>query len=157
MRGLANHLLQRDVITRIGPEDLFHEGETDGLDIPTWDKAVLKLIEAGSILAYKITDLPTTLPLEAAYQTGYTTREHLLELLKKVNPDQVEEIRDFLEYEGIDIPASSIRVPVTAAQKKRIDNAVRKLNEVRAEIAARNPDSRVVWYADASGSLNLMV
>ncbi|QOD05839.1 hypothetical protein [Pseudarthrobacter sp. BIM B-2242] len=156
-RGLANHLLQRDVITRIGPDDLFHEGEADGIDIPTWDKAVNKLLDAGRILAYKVNDLPDTLPLAAAHQTGYTTREHLLGLLKKANPNQVEEIRDFLEYEGVDIPASSVRVPVTAAQKKRIDNAVRKLNEVRDEVADRNPDNRVAWYLDASGNFNLMV
>lgn len=157
IRGLANHLLQRDVITRVGPDDLFHEGETDGIDIPTWDKAVNKLIDAGRILVYKISDLPDTLPLTAAYQTGYTTREHLLGLLKKANPSQVEEIRDFLEYEGVDVPASSVRVPVTAGQKKRIDNAVRRLNEVRDEVADRNPDNRVAWYLDASGALNLMV
>lgn len=156
-RGLANQLLQRDVITRIGPDDLFHEGEADGIDIPTWDKAVIQLLAAGRILAYKITDLPDTLPLAAAHQTGYTTREHLLGLLKKANPSQVEEIRDFLEYEGVDIPASAVQVPVTAAQKKRIDNAVRKLNAVRDEVADRNPDNRVAWYLDASGNLNLMV
>lgn len=157
VRGLTSHLLQRDVITRIGLEDLFHEGEADGIDIPTWDKAVNSLVDAGRIIAYKITDLPDTLPLDAAYQTGYTTREHLLDLLKKANPNQVEEIRDFLEYEGIDIPAAAPRVPVTAAQKKRIDNAIRKLNEVRAEVADRNPNNRVVWYLDASDNLNLMV
>lgn len=157
LRGLTSHLLQRDVITRIGPDDLFHEGEADGIDIPTWDKAVNTLLDTGQILAYKVSDLPETLPLSAAYQTGYTSREHLLELLKKADPNQAEEIRDFLEYQGIEIPASSIRVPVTAAQKKRIDNAVRKLNEVRAEIAARNPHNRVVWYLDASDNLNLMV
>lgn len=116
-RGLANHLLERNVITRIGPDDLFHEGETDGIDIPTWDKAVNKLVDAGRILVYRITDLPDTLPLAAAYQTGYTTREHLLGLLKKATPSQVEEIRDFLEYEGVEIPASAVPVPVTAAQK----------------------------------------
>lgn len=157
MRGLTNHLLERNVITRVGPDDLFHKGETEGIDIPAWGKAVLKLIEAGSILTYKITDLPATLPLEAAYQVGYTTREHLLELLKKAKPNQVEEIRDFLEYEGVEIPAASIRVAVTTAQKRRIDNAVRKLNEVRAEVADRNPNNRVVWYLDASDNLNLMV
>jgi hypothetical protein len=157
MRGLTSHLLGRDVITRIGPDDLFHEGETDGIDMPTWDKAVTNLVGSGRILAYKITDLPDTLPLDAAYQTGYTTREHLLDLLKKANPNQVEEIRDFLEHEGIDIPASSIRVPVTSGQKKRIDNAIRKLNEVRAEVADRNPKNRVAWYLDAAGNFNLMV
>lgn len=157
VRGLANHLLQRDVITRIGPEDLFHEGEADGIDIPTWDKSVHRLLGTGRILAYKRTDLPETLPLTSYSQTGYTTCEHLLRLLKKANPSQVEEIRDFLEEAGIDVPAPSTKVPVTAAQKKRIDNAVRKLNEVRAEIAERNPGDQVAWYLDASGSLNLMV
>lgn len=156
VRGLTNHLLSRDVITRVGPDALFHEGEADGIDQPTWDRALVSLVESGRILEYKCTDLPDTLRI-AAHQTGYTTPEHLLELLKKAKPCQVEEIRDFLEDAGVDIPASATRVPVTAGQKRRIDNAVRKLNEIRDEVAARNPDNRVAWYLDGAGSLNLMV
>lgn len=156
LRGLGHQLLARDVITHLGPDTLFHEGETDGIDQPTWDKALTKLVESGRILEYKCTDLPDTLPV-AAYQTGYTTPEHLLGLLKKAKPNQVEEIRDFLEDFGVEIPSSATRVPVTAAQKKRIDTAVRKLNEIRDEIAAANPDSRTTWYLDASNTLSLMV
>lgn len=156
MRGLTNHLLARDVITRVGPDDLFHEGETDGIDRRTWDKALYNLIGAGRILEYKCTDLPDTLRI-AAHQTGYTTPEHLLGLLKEAKPFQVKEICDFLVDAGVDIPSSSTRVSVTAGQKKRIDNAVRKLNAIREEVADRNPDNRVAWYLDASGTLNLMV
>ncbi|HEY8699568.1 MAG TPA: hypothetical protein VIM08_01195 [Arthrobacter sp.] len=80
-------------------------------------------------------------------QIGNATPQHLLDLLNKARPDQVEELRDFLEYHGVAVPA----------QKRRIDNAVRTLNKVRAEVADRNPENRVVWYLDASEGLHLMI
>lgn len=46
---------------------------------------------------------------------------------------------------------------MTAAQKKRIDSAIRSLNAVRAEVDDRNPDKRVTWYLDASGNFCLMI
>jgi hypothetical protein len=158
LHGLGKHLLDRSgVVTRLGREDLFNEGEADDVGPADWNAAIERLIDSGRILTYKITDLPETLPLRFPGQTGYCTREHMLGLLKDARPDQVEEIRDFLEYQGIEIPASQTRVPLTAAQKKRIDNAVRKLNEIRAEVADRNPDNQVGWYLDANKNLHLMV
>lgn len=157
--GLGNHLLARrnGVVTRIGRNDLFNEGEAADVDDVTWEAAIDRLTGSGSILTYKITDLPGTLPLGYAYQTGYTTREHLLGLLKEASAAQAEELRAFLAEAGIEVPAPPVRVPVTAAHTQRIDNAVRKLNGVRAEIADRNPGKQVAWYLDTVGSLCLMV
>lgn len=141
------------VVKRLRRENLL--AETGDIDAAAWTEAVDRLLDAGKILEYKISDLPGTLPLDYHSQTGYTTPAHLLGLLKAAKPHQVEELRDFLDYSGVPLPA--VRTAVTAAQKKRIDNAVRKLNEVRAEIAARIPCKQVDWYLDASGDLNLMV
>lgn len=158
LRGLANHLLQSPgVVNRLDKDRLFDEGEADDIDRLTWNRVCRHLIDEGRILVYKVHDLPNTLPLKGRPLTGYTTREHLLELLKGARPDQAEEIRDFLEFHGVEVPASQEQPTVTEAQGKRIDNAVRKLNEIRAEVAAANPDSRVTWYLDASNALSLLV
>lgn len=156
LRGLGLRMLVNGgVVTRLDKDLLFHEGEADGIDNDTWAAAIEKLLESGRIIEYKISDLPETLPLSSCSQSGYTTRDHLLDLLRTAKARQVEELRDFLEYSGVPIPA--VRTSVTSGQKQRIDNAVRKLNEVLAEVTVRNPDNRVVWYLDASGDLNLMV
>lgn len=143
------------VVKRIRRENLLPENEVDSIDAGDWADAVERLIKSGKILEYKITDLPEALPLDYPSQTGYTTPAHLLGLLRKAKPHQVEELRDFLGDCGVPLPA--LRTGVSAAQKKRIDNAVRKLNEVRAEIADHNPDKQVGWYLDANRNLHLMV
>lgn len=156
LEGLTRQLnADQGIVKRVRRENLFPDGEAGNIDSSDWADAVDRLLDAGKILEYKISDLPETLPLAYPSQSGYTTPAHLLGLLKKAKPHQAEELRDFLEYSGVPLP--EVRTPVTAAQKKRIDNAVRKLNEALAEITVRNPDNRVVWYLDASGELNLMV
>jgi hypothetical protein len=143
------------VVKRLRRESLLPDGAGNSIDDDDWADAVERLIDTGKVLEYKISDLPETLPLSCPSQSGYTTPAHLLGLLKKARPHQVEEIRDFLKESGVALPA--VRTGVTAAQKKRIDNAVRKLNEIRAEVADRNPDNQVGWYLDANKNLHLMV
>lgn len=127
------------------------------------DAALDGLILEGKILTYKINDLPGTLPLTSYSQTGYTMPAHLIDLLVKSRGDQAAEIREHLEFHGVEVPkprrskTGAARVSVAAAQKKRIDSAIRSLNAVRAEVAERNPDKRVTWYLDASGNFCLMI
>lgn len=144
-------------VTRIRRDDLLPEGNRDDITDGDWAAAVEGLLDAGKILPFKINDLPETLPLISYNQTGYATPEHLLGLLKRARGCQAEEILDYLEFQGVPVPQPKIRTAVTAAQKKRIDTAVRKLNELRAEVADRNPDSRVVWYLDGTQNFCLMV
>lgn len=157
LRGLGDQLLQSPgVVNRLDKDRLFLEGEADDIDGRIWNRVCRHLIGEGRILVYKVHDLPNTLPLKGRPLTGYTTREHLLELLRTARPDQSEEIRDFLKFQGVEVPADP-EPAVTSTQRKRIDAAVRKLNEVRAEVADLNPDNRVVWYLDASHTLSLLV
>jgi hypothetical protein len=144
-------------VTRIRRQDLVPEGQEKAVSEEDWNAAVERMLDSGQILPFKINDLPDTLPLVSYSQTGYVTPERLLELLKNATPDQSADIRDYLEFHGVPLPVTRIRSAVTAAQKKRIDTAVRKLNEIRAEIAAGNPEKRVTWYLDGSGSFCLMV
>jgi hypothetical protein len=144
-------------VTRIHRDDILPEGHDENITVAEWAAAVERLLDAGKILVYKISDLPSSLPLVSYSASGYTTPEYLLGLLKKSRGSKAEELRDYLDYQGVPVPRIKTRTPVTAAQKKRIDSAVRKLNEVRAEIADGSPDNRVVWYLDASQDLNLMV
>lgn len=144
-------------VTRIRRDDLLSDGHTETITASEWAAAVERLIDSGQILVYKINDLPGSLPLISYSASGYTNPEHLLGLLKKTSGDRAEEIRDYLEFQGVAVPQIKTRSVVTAAQKKRIDNAVRSLNKVRAEIAGRNPDNRVAWYLDGSEGLHLMV
>lgn len=164
LRGLGNRLLEgRGIVTRIVRDEMFHEGEAEGIDSRTWDAALDGLILDGKILTYKINDLPGSLPLTSYSQTGYTVPAHLIDLLAKARGDQAEEIREYLEFHGAEVPkprgdkAGTPRVAVTAAQKKRIDSAIRTLNAVRAEVDDRHPDKRVTWYLDASGNFCLMI
>lgn len=164
LRGLNSRLLEGNgVVTRIVRDEMFLEGEAEGIDNRTWCAALEALILEGKILPYKINDLPGTLPLTSYSQTGYTVPAHLIDLLLKARGDQAEEIREYLEFHGVEVPGPMAgrprtpRVAVTAAQKKRIDSAIRSLNAVRAEVDARNPDKRVTWYLDASGNFCLMI
>lgn len=144
-------------VTRIHRNDLLPDGHTETISDAEWDNAVERLLDAGRILVYKISDLPSSLELVSYNASGYATPEHLLGLLKKARGTKAGELRDYLDYQGVTVPQVKTRTAVTAAQKKRIDTAVRKLNEVRAEIADRNPDSQVIWYLDATENLHLMV
>lgn len=143
-------------VTRIRRDDLLPDG-AETISGDDWNAAVERLIDDGKILTFKINDLPGVLPLISYNASGYATPEHLLGLLKKARGARAEELSDYLEFQGVTVPAINIKTAVTAAQKKRIDNAVRNLNKVRAEVADRNPDRRVTWYLDASDNLCLMV
>ncbi|HEX9088663.1 MAG TPA: hypothetical protein VF867_14175 [Arthrobacter sp.] len=157
LRSLTRRMQESGrAVTRIHRDDLLPDG-TETISDAEWDNAVERLLDAGRILVYKISDLPSSLQLVSCNASGYTTPEHLLGLLKKARGAQAEELRDYLDYQGVPVPQIKTRTAVTAAQKKRIDTAVRKLNEVRSEIADRNPDNQVGWYLDASDSLHLMV
>lgn len=157
--GCLTHRMQESgpAVTRIHRDDLLPEGDGETITSAEWDAAVERLVDAGKVLLYKINDLPETLPLISYNQTGYTTPEYLLGLLKLARGYQAEEILDYLEFQGVPVPQPKIRTAVTAAQKKRIDAAVRKLNEIRAEVAGRNPDNRVTWYLDGTQNFCLMI
>ncbi|HEX9227345.1 MAG TPA: hypothetical protein VF885_11935 [Arthrobacter sp.] len=158
LRYLTQRMQESDrAVTRIHRDDLLPEGQRDDIASSDWAAAAERLIDAGRILAYKINDLPESLELFSYNASGYTTPEHLLGLLKKARGTQAEELRDYLDYQGVTVPQIKTRTPVTAAQKKRIDTAVRKLNEIRDEIADRNPDHQVSWYLDATDNLHVMV
>jgi hypothetical protein len=144
-------------VPRIRRDDLLPDGHTETITDAEWATAVERLLDSGQILVYKINDLPGSLPLISYSARGYTTQEHLLGLLKQARGYQAEEILDYLEFQGVPVPQPKIRAAVTAAQKKRIDAAVRKLNEIRAEVAGRNPDNRVTWYLDGTQNFCLMV
>lgn len=154
--GLTRQLNLGDgVVKRLRQQNLLPDDEGDSINTGDWANAVERLIDAGKILVYKINDLPITFPLTSYSQSGYTMPEHLLGLLEQVSGDRAEEIRDYLEFQGVAVP--EVRTTVTQAQKRRIDNAIRKLNEIRFEVAELNPNRRVVWYLDGSQNFCLMV
>lgn len=158
LRHLTARLRASDrAVTRLHRNDILPEGHSETISVADWAAAAERLLDTGRILMFKIDDLPGTLPLVSYSACGYATPEHLLGILKRAGGERAEELRDYLEYQGVAVPQVKPRTAVTAAQKKRIDSAVRSLNKVRAEIAVRNPDNRVVWYLDASDTLNLMV
>lgn len=158
LRYLTQRMQESDrAVTRIHRDDLLPEGQRDDIASSDWAAAAERLIDVGKILVYKINDLPESLPLISYNASGYATPDHLLGLLKKARGTQAEELRDYLDYQGVTVPQIKTRTPVTAAQKKRIDTAVRKLNEIRDEIADRNPDHQVSWYLDATDNLHVMV
>lgn len=143
-------------VTKLHRDELLPD-DTEAISVSDWAAAVERLLDDGRILVYKIRDLPESLPLFSYNATGYATPEHLLGLLKKARGTQAEELRDYLDYQGVTVPQVKTRTAVTAAQKKRIDHAVRSLNKIRAEVADRNPENRVIWYLDASDNFCLMV
>jgi hypothetical protein len=154
--GLTRQLNLGDgVVKRLRQQNLLRDDEGGGTNSGDWANAVERLVDSGKILVYKINDLPTTFPLTSYSQSAYTTPEYLLGLLDQVSGDRAEEIRGYLEFQGVDVP--KVRTAVTQAQKRRIDNAIRKLNEIRGEIADLNPENRVTWYLDGSWNFCLMV
>ena len=158
LRYLAQRMQETGrAVTRIHRDDVLPEGHTETISVSDWAAAVERLLDDGRILVYKISDLPGSLELVSYNASGYTTPEYLLGLLRKARGVRAEELRDYLDYQGVPVPQVKTRTAVTAAQKKRIDIAVRKLNEVRAEIADRNPSNQVSWYLDATENLHLMV
>ncbi|WP_193594146.1 hypothetical protein [Paenarthrobacter sp. YJN-5] len=106
LRGLNTRLLEGNgVVTRLVRDEMFHEGEAEGIDNQTWQAALDGLVLDGKILSYKINDLPGTLPLASYTQTGYTVPAHLIDLLMKArSADRSEEIREYLEFHGVELP-----------------------------------------------------
>lgn len=144
-------------VMRIGFADVVGPDSDLNISVDAWDAAIERLIDTARVLMYKINDLPSILPLSTYAQTGYTTPEHLLGLLKGARPEQAEEILAYLEFHGVAVPQSMEPCKVTDAEKKRINSAVRSLNKIRAEVAERNPAKQVTWYLDGSQGLHLMI
>jgi hypothetical protein len=47
-------------------------------------------------------------------------------------------------------------IELTSKQHRKIKNAVKALNDVRAELQKENPDTHINWYLESSDNLNLM-
>lgn len=47
-------------------------------------------------------------------------------------------------------------VELTPAQKRKLKNAVKALNDVRRELQRDNPDYYINWYLEDNDNLNLM-
>ena len=47
-------------------------------------------------------------------------------------------------------------IKLTAKQHNKIQRAIKALNDVRAELESKNPDSYVNWYLEDNDNLNLM-
>lgn len=47
-------------------------------------------------------------------------------------------------------------ITLTTKQKRKIELAIKALNEVRAEIQQENPDNYINWYLEDNDNLNLL-
>lgn len=48
------------------------------------------------------------------------------------------------------------QIELTSSQYRKIERAVKALNDVRSEIQKQNPSMAINWYLEAQGNLNLM-
>ena len=48
------------------------------------------------------------------------------------------------------------QIELTSSQYRKIERAVKALNDARSEIQKQNPNMNINWYLEAQGNLNLM-